>query len=224
MTLSREAYLARWSQLHGGYDPAGSGLVVRWLDVAYALARPLVALRIPADAVSLVAVVAAGSAVLTCAHGGRWVLFGALVVGVCGLLDGLDGAVAVVSGRAGAWGAVLDSVVDRLVDALLLLALWVVGAPAWICLAAGVLAFVGEYARARAGVLGVTDIAVVTVGERPSRVAVVGMFLLAAGVFPQAAVAWSGAGGALLAVLAVVSLAQLLPVLRGRLRGSRSTD
>jgi CDP-diacylglycerol--glycerol-3-phosphate 3-phosphatidyltransferase len=217
VTLSRADYLARWSQLHGGYDPAGSRLVAGWLRVAYTLARPVAAARVPADVVSLAAVVVAAVAVAACAPGARWVLVGAVAVGLCGLLDGVDGAVAVVSGQAGAWGAVLDSVVDRVVDAMLLLALWVVGAPAWVCLAAGVVAFAGEYARARAGGLGVTDITVVTVGERPARVAVTAMFLLAAGVFPAVAGAWVAAGSGLLLVLAVGSLAQLLPPLRRRL-------
>lgn len=217
MTLSREAYLTRWGQLHGGYDPGRSWLVSGWLHVSYALARPVVTARVPPDAVSLAAVVVATAAVLACAHGGRWVVAGALLVGLCGVLDGLDGAVAVVSGRASGWGAVLDSVVDRFVDALLLLALWVVGAPPLLCLVAGVLGFAGEYARARAGGLGVTQVAVVTVGERPARVAVVGMFLLAAGVLPHAAQPWAVAAAGLLVLLAVGSLAQLVPVLRHHL-------
>lgn len=217
MTLSREAYLASWSRLHGGYDPSRSRLVLGWLRGAYALARPLVAARVSADAVTLGAVALAAGAVVLCAQGGRWVVLGAVVAGMSGVLDGIDGAVAVIGGRTGPWGAVLDSVADRVSDTLLLLALWVVGAPAWACLAAGVLAFVGEYARARAGGLGSTDIAVVTVGERPTRVAVTAMFLLVAGVFPGGAVAWATAGASLLVLLAVVALCQLLPALRRRL-------
>lgn len=217
MTLSRQEYLARWSQLHGGYDPARSRLVRGWLRGAYALARPLAAVRVPADAVTLAGVGLAAGAVALAAQGGRWAVPAAVVVGLSGVLDGLDGALAVLSGRAGPWGSVLDSVADRVADALLLLALWVVGAPAWACLAAGVLAFVGEYARARAGGLGVTAIAVVTVGERPARVAVTAMFLLAAGVLPARATAWASAGAGVLLVLAVGSLAQLLPALRHRL-------
>lgn len=220
MTLSRQQHLARWRRLHGGYDPARSRLVSGWLWLVYGLARPLVAARAPADALTAAAVVLAAVAVAVCAQGGRWVVLGALVVGLSGLLDGLDGAVAVVSGREGPWGGVLDAVADRVTDALLLLALWVVGAPAGACLAAGVLAFVGEYARARAGGLGVTEIAVLTVGERPTRVTVTATFLLAAGTLPAGAAGWAAAGAYLLVLLAVVTLAQLLPALHHRLSGT----
>ena len=64
-------------------------------------------------------------------------LLAVVLVVVSGLLDGLDGAVAVLTDRATRWGHVLDSLVDRCSDGLYLVALWLVGAPAGVCVAAG---------------------------------------------------------------------------------------
>jgi phosphatidylglycerophosphate synthase len=214
---SRTEYLDRWQELHAGYDPRTSPLVHGWLTVVHAVARPFVALRVPPDAVTLLGLVVSGAVVWLAALGGRWVVLAAVVAGLSGLVDSLDGAVAVMTGRATRFGAVLDSVVDRLSDALYLVALWFVGAPVWACVVAGVLALTQEYARARATAVGMDDIGVVTVGERPTRVIVVAMFLLAAGIYPSEAVLWASLGAYVLCGVAAVALVQLLVVVRRRL-------
>jgi CDP-diacylglycerol--glycerol-3-phosphate 3-phosphatidyltransferase len=145
------------------------------------------------------------------------VILAAVVVGASGVLDSVDGAVAVMSGRVTRWGAVLDSVVDRLSDLLYLLALWLLGAPAALCLAAAVLLVTHEYTRARATAVGLDDVGIITVGERPTRVIVVAMFLLGAGVYPGSAETWATAGAAVSVLVGVVALAQLLVVVRRRL-------
>ena len=99
-TLSRAEYLARWSALHGGYDPSGSIFVGRWLGVVYWCARPLVAVRVPPDLVTLLGLLLAGGALGAAAAGGAWVWVTVLLVALSGLVDGLDGAVAVLTGRA----------------------------------------------------------------------------------------------------------------------------
>jgi len=139
-------------------------------------------------------------------------------VGLSGLLDSVDGAVAVLQQRTSAFGAVLDSVVDRVSDVLYLVAFWVAGAPLGVCVGAGVVVMVQEYARARATALGMDDIGVVTVGERPTRVIVVAMFLLAAGVYPSEAHLWVTLGAWASLGVGVVALVQLLVVVRSRLR------
>ena len=218
VVLSRADYLDRWSALHGGYDPRSSRVVGPWLSAVYALARPLARAGVAPDAVTLLGLVLAGGVVVASAAGGRWVLLASLVTLVSGLLDSLDGAVAVLTGRATRWGAVLDSVVDRASDALLLLALWVVGAPAWACVAAGVLVLTQEYARARATAVGLDDIGVVTVGERPTRVLVVAAFLLGAGLYDGSAAWWASLGARVSLAVGAVALVQLLVVVRRRLR------
>jgi CDP-diacylglycerol--glycerol-3-phosphate 3-phosphatidyltransferase len=215
--LTREAYLDRWQTLHGGYDPRGSKLVGPWLSVVYGVARPFARAGIPPDVVTVLGVVVSGLVVWLCWLGGRWVILAAVVVGLSGLLDSIDGAVAVLTDRVTRWGAVLDSVVDRVSDVLYLVALWLVGAPAWVCVVAGVLLFTQEYARARATAIGLDDVGVVTIGERPTRVIVVAMFLLAAGIYPGAATTWATAGAAASLTIGLVALAQLLVVVRRRL-------
>jgi len=216
---TRTAYLDQWQELHGGYDPRGSRVVGPWLSVVYVVARPFARAGIPPDVVTLLGLVVSATVVWLCALGGRWVLLAAVVVGLSGLVDSLDGAVAVLTGRATRFGAVLDSVVDRASDLLYLVALWLVGAPAWLCVACGAVVMVQEYARARATAVGMDDIGIVTIGERPTRVIVVAMFLLGAGIYLGAATSWATAGAAVSLAVAVVATAQLVVVVRRRLDG-----
>jgi CDP-diacylglycerol--glycerol-3-phosphate 3-phosphatidyltransferase len=112
---------------------------------------------------------------------GRMVL-GGLVSLLAGLPDVLDGAVAKASGSAGARGAFLDSVVDRLSDAAVLLGvIWLAAdrnTPRLAVLAALVLTFslIVSYTKARAQSLGFS--CDVGVAERPERVIVLGLALL----------------------------------------------
>ena len=215
--LSREEYLDRWSTLHGGYDPRGSRIVGPWLAVVHALASPFARLGISPDVVTLLGGLVSALVVWVASLGDRWVLLAAVIVGLSGLTDSLDGAVAVITGRESRWGAVLDSVIDRVSDALFLVALWVVGAPPLACVLAGVLLFTQEYARARATAIGMDDIGVVTIGERPTRVIVVAMFLLAAGIYPVSAAFWVSLGAWVSVGVGAVALVQLLVVVRRRL-------
>lgn len=216
--LTLEAYLARWSELHGGYDPRSSRWVIGWLRVVYACARPLVALRLSPDAVTGVGLLIGLGVPAVAAGGAHWPVVAAALAGLTGLADGLDGAVAVVTDRVTRWGYVLDSVVDRLTDIALLCTLGVLGAPWPLIAAVTALTFVQEYARARAGAAGLTDIGVVTVWERPTRIVVVAAFAVDAGLWPSAgstwatSAAWAGLG------LGLVGCAQLAVVLRRRLR------
>jgi phosphatidylglycerophosphate synthase len=215
--LSRSAYLDRWQVLHGGYDPRSSRLVGPWLTVIHTLARPFARIGVPPDAVTLLGLAVSGVVVWLCALGDRWVLLAAFVVGASGVLDSLDGAVAVLTDRVTRWGAVLDSVVDRLSDVLYLVALWLVGAPSWACLGAGVVVLTQEYARARATAIGMDDVGVLTIGERPTRVIVVAMFLLASGIYLASASWWVSLGAYVSLAVGLVATVQLLVVVRRRL-------
>jgi CDP-diacylglycerol--glycerol-3-phosphate 3-phosphatidyltransferase len=217
--LDREGYFDRWAELHGGYDPRGSAVSTWWLTLAYTLARPLALLRVPPDVVTLLGAVVTGLAVWLASLGGRWVVLAAVVVALSGIVDNLDGAVAVMTGRTTRWGYVLDSLVDRLSDGLYLVAFWVVGAPGWLCVVGGALMGLQEYARARAGNAGMGEIGVVTIAERPTRVIVTALFLLGAGLYVGAAEGWALAGAAAWATISLVGLVQLLVVVRRRLSG-----
>jgi CDP-diacylglycerol--glycerol-3-phosphate 3-phosphatidyltransferase len=136
-----------------------------------------------------------------------------------GLLDNLDGAVAVITGKTSRWGYLLDSVVDRFSDAALLLALWLAGAPGPVVVAAGFFGFAQEYSRARAAAAGVSEVGVVSISERPTRVIIVAVFLALAAWAPYGLSAgeWASIGAAAAAVVAAFSFFQVLLKLRSRL-------
>jgi phosphatidylglycerophosphate synthase len=213
--LGREEYLARWSRLHGGAST--TGVTGWWLRLAHAVARPLVRAGVGPWPVTVAGVVLAGAACWPASAGSRWPLLAALLAAASGVLDNLDGAVAVLSGRTSRWGFVLDSACDRVADAAYCLALLLAGAAAWAAATGGALAWLHEYVRARAAVAGMPEIGVVTVSERPTRVIVTAMFLLGAGLYPGAAHLWAGAGAAAWTVLGAAGLVQLLLVVHRRL-------
>jgi CDP-diacylglycerol--glycerol-3-phosphate 3-phosphatidyltransferase len=213
----RETYFDRWAELHGGYDPRSNVLVRGWLIVAYAVARPLAHAGVAPDAVTVLGVLVSALAVAAGAAGDGWLAAAALVVVLSGLLDNLDGAVALLTGRTTRWGYVLDSVADRVSDLLYVLALWAAGAPGAVCAGGGALMLLQEYARARAAAGGMTEVGVVTVWERPTRVIVTAAFLGSAAVLGEP---WPAFGAWAWVGLGVVGLGQLLVVVRRRL-GSR---
>lgn len=223
MRMSFEDYLRRWSALHGSYSPEASVWVRGWLRLTYVVARPL-ARRASPDAVTMAGAGLAVAAVGVASAGGRWALVAALLVLTVAVADSVDGAVAVLSGRASRWGFVLDSVIDRLTEAFFLVALVLVWhplpggpLPAVALLLAPVPSFLLEYARARAAAAGVQGIVVVTVWERPSRVIVATMVLLVAGLAPARAGVAVSAGLAVWFLLGSVSLGVLLTRVRGLL-------
>ena len=165
----QDAYLQLWSQLHGGYDPRSARSARVWLGIVYRCTLPLARLRVAPGAVTLLGALVAAALLAPAAGGGAWPLLAAFLLLANGLLDGVDGCLALLTGRATRWGYVLDSAADRISDGLLVVALWLAGAPAAVCLAAGGIAALQEYVRARAGDAGFSDIGVVTVAERPTR-------------------------------------------------------
>ena len=170
--LSRDEYLAAWSRWHGGTGTE-SGLVRGWLSMAY---TPGPSARRAAAAGGDRPRAAGRRPPRSCRPrpGARgWSLAG-LLVGLSGLLDSLDGALAIGTGRASRRGFVLDSVVDRLTEVAYAAALWVAGAPGWLAVAFGALCWLPDYLRARAGQAGVRETGAISVWERPTRVAMTG--------------------------------------------------
>jgi CDP-diacylglycerol--glycerol-3-phosphate 3-phosphatidyltransferase len=206
--LSREDYLAAWSRWHGGAGTE-SPLVRGWLTLAYALARPLAGL--PPVAATALGLLVASAAVAPAAAGGRWLLAAGVLVGLSGLLDSLDGALAIGTGRASRRGFVLDSVVDRLTEAAYAGALWAAGAPGWLAVVFGALCWLPDYLRARAGQAGVRETGALSVWERPTRVIMTGLTLVGAGVVSgldgaDLVVTAGTAAGAVLGAVGVVQL------------------
>jgi CDP-diacylglycerol--glycerol-3-phosphate 3-phosphatidyltransferase len=142
--------------------------------------RALARTGITANALTMVGL--AGSVIAGVFVGAGQERLGGLITLLAGLPDVLDGAVAKASGSSGPRGAFLDSVVDRLSDAAVLLGVvWLAadtGQPRLAVLAALVmaLAMVISYTKARALSLGFS--CEVGIAERPERVLLLGGFLL----------------------------------------------
>ena len=143
-------------------------------------------------------------------------LAGTIVCTVFVFADMLDGALARVKGTSGAWGAFLDSTLDRVADASIFggIAAWLVlgghatllAGVAVFCLAAGMLV---SYAKARAEGLGVR--CDVGIAERSERlvIALVAIGLTGLGVRYVLPV-----GLWVLAVASVITLAQRVHAVR----------
>lgn len=213
--MDRSAYFDGWQRLHGGYDPRANVLVRGWLSGAYVVALPFARAGVSPDLVTLLGLLASGLAVPAALADGWWLVAAAAAVVLSGLLDNVDGAVAVLTGRATAWGQVLDSVADRVGDLVFLGALLAAGAPWPVCMAGGALMLLQEYLRARAMAAGMTEVGVVTVWERPTRVVVTAAFLASAAFLGDP---WPALGAWAWVGLGVVGLTQLVLVVRRRLR------
>ena len=159
-------------------------------------------------------VLVSAAAIAPALAGGWWLLLAAALVVLAGLLDNVDGAVAVLTGRASAKGEVLDAVADRVGDLLFLGVLLAAGAPLPVCALGGALMLLQEYLRARAAAAGMTDVGVVTVWERPTRVIVTAAFLASAALLGSP---WPTLGAWAWVALGVVGLGQLGLVVRRRL-------
>ncbi|MCV7279602.1 CDP-alcohol phosphatidyltransferase family protein [Mycolicibacterium flavescens] len=170
-------------------------------------------LRVPPDVLSA-AGVAAVAAALAAVAGPGWSWLAVPLIVAAGVLDGLDGAVALRTGRARPAGAVVDAVADRVGDVLLGVVLLVLGAPAGWVAAALTLVLLHEYLRARAQAVGMPGVGAVTVAERPTRLIVVAMAAGGAAVFPAGVPALGWGWGATFAItwtgIGVVGLVQLL--------------
>ena len=170
--MSRQKYFERWSELHGGASI--SGIVKWWLTVSYAISSPLVRLRISPNALSALGVLTAIFSYIEAKH-----LYAVGILALSLLSDGIDGTVAILSGKASKRGAMVDAICDRAGETFWALAFYALGAPAWIVATAWLFAFTQEYARARISGLGEYRIDVVTIAERPVRASFLAIALIA---------------------------------------------
>ena len=220
----RDAYFDGWSALHGGFDPRTAFWPRTWLALTYRLGRPLARRGVAPDLVTGVGVAVTALALIPAAAGGVWPLLSVLVVIASGMLDNLDGCVAVLQGRTSRWGYLVDSLADRVCDALYLVTLWLAGAPAELCVGAGAAVVLLEYSRARATGAGFDEIGLITVGERPTRIVVTCFGLAFAAVLPDHAAWAAGAGAAATLGVAGIGALQFLVVARRSLVGSGGSD
>lgn len=184
-----------------------------WLRGVQWLARPLVAVRVPPDAVTVTGGLSALAVPVLVRRGRLRPAIGAVLASV--VLDGLDGAVARGTGRVSAHGRALDSAVDRLAEAAWWWALKLVGVPQPVLAGLATISGSMEAWRARSG-----RHATLTVWERPTRTVLVLAGLAAAGPEPVLAVrgvpraAVPRITGLVGLVLALIGAVQLLSAVR----------
>ena len=160
--LSKDEFKVKWSSLHS--DAETTGIVGAWLNISYRFGLICTLLRISPNALTLLGLLGAIATALTAQT--AWAILFLVFSLFC---DGIDGSVAIFQHRESKFGATLDSVVDRISEALWFYALYAIGVPAWIPITLWSVAAFQEYARAKLVSLGVSDIGVVTPAERPVR-------------------------------------------------------
>jgi CDP-diacylglycerol--glycerol-3-phosphate 3-phosphatidyltransferase len=230
-----EAYQAGWRAVHSlgeGMQPGGR-LAAWYLRLPYAVGAPLARVGVDPDLVTLGALWVALVAAWTATVGPGWAAGAGVLTLLAGVADSVDGAVAVMQGRASAFGFVWDSTADRLADLAVIAGPVVLVAteadPGWrpVAVATGAaaagLVLLLEYVRARAQAGQVAAAwSIVTPGERPARVILLGLAGLAVGAAQLGGDALAGAALnlgyplalAALAVLEAAGCAQLLLAVR----------
>lgn len=160
--MRRKDFFDKWSSLHG--NTKVSGIVKAWLTISFSFVKPLAKLKVSPHFLTLAGV---GAAVGTWrnVHSGLGIAL--LVLSL--LCDGIDGSLAMVRGIESTWGAVTDSVADRISEFFWALAFYALGAPMVVIAVAWLAAGTQEYIRARMGGLGAREIQAVTIAERPVR-------------------------------------------------------
>ena len=166
-----EFYLA-WSKLHGDVNIAG--IVKGWLSTSFSTSKALARIRVTPNALTILGLV---FGVLLYMNANA--IWAPLILVISLICDGVDGSLAIITGKSSKWGALLDSVVDRLTEVFWILALYSLGVDSKILIAVLILASAQEYLRARAGGVGLTQVGVVTVAERPVRASFVFTALVA---------------------------------------------
>ena len=166
-----EFYLA-WSKLHG--DAKIAGIVKGWLSISFSTSKALARIRITPNALTILGLVF--GVLLYMKANAIWA---PLILVISLICDGVDGSLAIITGKSSKWGGLLDSVVDRLTEVFWILALYSLGVDSKILIAVLILASAQEYLRARAGGVGLTQVGVVTVAERPVRASFVFIALVA---------------------------------------------
>lgn len=170
--MNQTEFFAKWSALHGSAEI--KGIVKAWLKISYGSAKFMTALRITPNLLTLLGIV---FAIAMAANPLALWTIPLLVLSL--YADGIDGSVAIYQNRATHFGAILDSVADRISEALWFYVAYRIGAPAWLVLITYVIASTQEYARARLGGLGIKDVGVVTPAERPVRASFIFVALVA---------------------------------------------
>jgi phosphatidylglycerophosphate synthase len=170
--MNKQEFNQSWSKLHG--DAQITGVVKGWLGISYILVKPLAKLRVTPNLLTILGLFFGILLYLNALS--IWAILFLVLSLIC---DGIDGSLAIITGKNGKWGAMLDSVVDRITELFWALTFISIGADQKLVIAAVLIAATQEYLRARSAGLGLTDLGVVTIAERPVRASILFVALVA---------------------------------------------
>ena len=170
--MNQSDFFKSWSSLHG--NAKISGIVKGWLTISYLLVKPLAKLKITPNILTIFGLFFGVLLYLNALS--NWAVILLILSLIC---DGIDGSLAIITGKGSKWGAMLDSVVDRVTEFFWALTFIAIGANQYVVIAALLIASVQEYLRARAGGLGLSEVGVVTTAERPVRASILFVAIIA---------------------------------------------
>lgn len=170
--MNKSDFLTTWSKLHG--DASIDGIVKAWLNISYVITKPLAKVGITPNSLTFSGLIF--GVILYIYAQTIWAPILLVISLIC---DGIDGSLAIITGKSSKWGALLDSIVDRATEFFWILALYKIGVNMQLLIAVLLIASVQEYLRARAGGLGVHAVGVVTFAERPVRASFIFVLLIA---------------------------------------------
>lgn len=173
MSMDYRDFATRWSLEHGGASTAG--MIGGWLRVSHRIAQVLSSVRISPNSVTYFGVALAAGTAFYSPH--WWV---AILLLLSLVSDGVDGSIAIVQCKVSKMGSTLDSLADRISEALWAVAFYRLGASLTWVVALWLVAALQEYARARLGSEGIRQIGVVTPAERPVRAIIIFIAIFAA--------------------------------------------
>jgi len=160
--MNREEFYSTWSGLHG--NAKISGIVKAWLSISYLIVKPISRVRITPNILTMFGLFF--GVILFLNANTSWASVLLVISLIC---DGIDGSLAILTKKSTNWGAILDSVVDRLTEIFWVLALYRIGADLKLLVVVLLTASLQEYVRARSAGLGVSEVGIVTFAERPVR-------------------------------------------------------
>jgi phosphatidylglycerophosphate synthase len=170
--MTKNEFFLAWSKLHG--DAKVSGIVKGWLSISFPVSKALAKIRVTPNALTILGLV---FGILLYMNSSA--IWAPLILVISLICDGVDGSLAIITRQSSKWGALLDSVVDRLTEVFWALALYSLGVDSKILITVLILASTQEYLRARAGGVGLKQVGVVTVAERPVRASFIFIALVA---------------------------------------------
>jgi len=164
--VDKEEFFTTWSKLHG--DAKIEGIVKAWLQISFAVVKPLSILRVTPNLLTFAGLL---FAIALWQFANSWLA--ALFLTLSLFFDGIDGSLAILQRKTSKLGAFTDSFVDRISEVFWALALYKLGAPALLVFLALLATFIQEYLRARSGGLGHDEVGIVTICERPVRASLI---------------------------------------------------